>query len=533
MLAATGRFRVCVTAALAVLGAAGSAAQQHAVDPNAPIIRGIQIIRHRIFDSAEATSIVYKGMNALHFTTREYVVREQLLFKEGDRWDTAVVSETARNLRSTGFFRNVTIDSLPTDSGVIARVTTQDAWTLGIVFSIQSAGSQINYAIGFNARNFLGTGTQFQMQYGKNADRDSVLFMLTKDFIFGTKYDFQVNYNALSDGNAGYLNFGLPFRTMQTPVGWNLYSDLYNGRVLQFVGGDTTAVDTLRRAYHVFSLNPAMAVSSGPEHYVRVGVYMQLQSSAYQPYGAPPAQLADSISGAFGPFITASYPNFKHVRYYLAGGRREDLQLGFTVTAGAYIAPAQWGYHKAGIGPWAVLTAGQTLSQVTVQESLTVTSLFNGSGLDSGTAYAGVTAWTQLAPTQLLIGYIGGGMQRNGFPGENWDLGLGYGVRAFPQHAFTGNRMFITAGEYRWFFAPNLARLFAVGIAAFVDHSGAWYDGSPIRTGTDAGIGLRFSSITGNPGYVMRADAAYRWANGVEPAGWVFTFGKGFVWQVF
>jgi hypothetical protein len=54
-----------------------------------------------------------------------------------------------------------------------------------------------------------------------------------------------------------------------------------------------------------------------------------------------------------------------------------------------------------------------------------------------------------------------------------------------------------------------------------------------MRSGTDAGLGLRFSSITGNPGYVMRADAAYRWSDGVQPAGWVFTFGKGFVWQVF
>ena len=533
MLSATRGAVTIACAALASWSAAGANAQQPAAAPSAPIIREIQIVRHRIFDSAEATSIVYRGMNALHFTTREYVVRQNLLFKVGDAWDTATVSETARNLRSTGFFRNVVIDSLPTDSGVIARVTTQDAWTLGIVFSIQSAGSQINYAVGFNARNFLGTGTQFQMQYGKNADRDSLLFMLTKDFVFGTKYDFQVNYDALSDGSAGYLNFGLPFRTLEAPFGWNLYSNLYNGRVLLFVGGDTTAVDTLRRAYHVFQLDPAVALSSSPTHYVRLGLNIQLQSSAYQPYSATPALITDSISGALGPFITASYPRYEHVRYYQAGGRREDLQLGFTVTASAYFAPAQWGYHDFGIGPSVVATAGQRIAQVFVQESLTVTSLFNKAGLDSGTAYAGVTAWSQPSPTQLLIAYVGGGMQRNGFPGENWDLGLGYGVRAFPQHAFTGNRMFITAAEYRWFFAPTLARLFAVGVAGFVDHSGAWYSGSPPRMGTDAGIGLRFSSITGNPGYVMRADAAYRWSDGVQPAGWVFTFGKGFVWQVF
>ena len=532
MLSATRCARVLAWAAMAVLGAAALPAQQTA-DSGGPVIREIRIVRLPIFDSTEATSLVYKAMNAFHVTTRDNVVRQELLFAVGQPWDTAVVGETERNLRATGFFRSVVIDSLPTDSGVIARVTTQDAWTLGIVFSIQSAGSQINYAFGFNTRNFLGTGAQFRMQYGKNADRDSLLFMWTKDFIFGSKYFFQANYDALSDGGAGYLNFGLPFRKFESPVGYNLYGNLYNGRVLLFVGGDTTATDTLRRAFHVFSLNPAIKLSATNEHYVRLGLYMQLQSSAYAPYSVPGAQLKDSVSGTFGPFITASYPKYEHVRYFEAGGRLEDLQLGVTVTAGAYLAPAQWGYQKFGIGPNLVVSAGQSVSRMIVQESLTVTSLFNSSGLDSGTAYGGVTAWTQPGPTQLLIAYAGGGMQKNGFPYENWDLGLGYGVRAFPQHAFTGNRMFITAAEYRWFFWPSAFRLFAVGIAGFVDHSGAWYSGSPVRTGTDAGAGLRFSSITGNPGYVMRADLAYRWANGVEPAGWVFTFGKGFVWQVF
>ena len=41
------------------------------------------------------------------------------------------------------------------------------------------------------------------------------------------------------------------------------------------------------------------------------------------------------------------------------------------------------------------------------------------------------------------------------------------------------------------------------------------------------------TSIAGNPGYVSRADVAYRWGTDALPGGWVFTFGKGFVWQVF
>jgi hypothetical protein len=537
MMGATRTKRGIIVAGLAMAAAFRLAGQGNAstarAAPDPLIIRGIEITTHRIFDSAEATSGVYKAMNSLHSTTRPYVIQQQLLFKVGERWDTALVRETARNLRTLGLFRVVTIDSIATDSGLIARVNTQDAWTFGIVFTIKSSGSQIGYAIGFNDRNVLGSGTQFQMQYGKNPDRDSVMFGLSREFLFGSPYDFAINFNNLSDGQTGWANFGLPFRTLESKWGWTLGSQLYNGRILLFVGGDTTAQDTVRRSFQLLSINPAIALHANSEGYLRLGLYAQIERNDFQQYSLPPSEIPTAITAAFGPFVSFSHPSYTHVRYYQAGGRREDLQLGFTGIFGVGFAPRQWGYSQTGLSPTLLATFYQHAGKVIVEESLTVTSLYSHSGLDSGTVYGSVTAFWQPSETQLLIGYVGGGAQKNGYPGENWDLGFGYAVRAYPQHSFTGNRVYMMDAEYRWFFAPNVFRLIAVGAGAFVDHAGAWYSGSPESSGTDAGIGLRFSSITGNPGYVMRADLAYRWATDVLPAGWVFTFGKGFVWQVF
>ena len=534
MLLATRGCRPLLLAGVIGLSAGRLAAQGGSSSSNsALIIRGIEVVRHRIFDTAQATSAVYRAMNSLHATTRDYVIRQQLLFHVGDRWDPAEVAETARNLRSTGYFRVVTIDSIATDSGLIARVVTQDAWTFGIVFSIKSSGSEIGYAVGFNDRNLLGTGTQIQMQYGKNPDRDSVMFGLARKFALGTPYDLAINYNKLSDGKSGWMDFGLPFRTLESTKGMTLGGNLYNGRVLLFYGGDTAAADSVRRSFQLLSINPAIALVATPHRYLRLGLYAQIERNDFQPIDSSTASMPRTYTGAFGPFLTAGFPEYEHVRYFQAGGRREDIQLGYTATLGLYFAPGQWGYASNGIGPSFLFSAAQRVGRVILQESLTVTSLYGNSGLDSGTVYASLTAWWQPAPTHLLIGYAGGGAQKNGYPGENWDLGLGYAVRAFPQHSFTGDRVFITAGEYRWFFAPNFYRLLALGVAAFVDHAGAWYEGSPMRTGTDAGIGFRFSSIAGNPGYVSRADVAYRWATDALPGGWVFTFGKGFVWQVF
>ncbi len=536
MAATRAHWRLLATM-LASFSAAALAGQGGTPPPGGPpdplVIRGIAIETHRIFDSAEATSAFYRTMNSLHSTTRPYVVEQQLLFKVGQRWDTALVRETARNLRALGLFRVVTIDSIATDSGLIARVSTQDAWTFGIVFTIKASGSQIGYAIGFNDRNVLGSGTQFQMQYGKNPDRDSLMFGASREFFLGTPYDAAINYNRLSDGQTGWATFGLPFRTLESTRGWTLGSQLYNGRILLFYGGDTVAQDTMRRSFQLYSLNPAISLQSSSAGYLRLGLYGQIERNDFQQYSLPASEIPSTITAAFGPYLSFSRPTFEHTRYYQAGGRREDLQLGFTGTFGVGFAPAQWGYGTTGVSPTLFGTYYARLGAAIVEESLSVTSLYSKNGLDSGTVFASVTAFWQPTETQLLIGYIGGGAQKNGYPGENWDLGFGYAVRAFPQHSFTGDRVYMMDAEYRWFFAPNVVRLFAVGMGVFVDHAGAWYAGSPVRSGTDAGCGLRFASITGNPGYVMRADVAYRWANSALPGGWVFTFGKGFVWQLF
>ena len=57
---------------------------------------------------------------------------------------------------------------------------------------------------------------------------------------------------------------------------------------------------------------------------------------------------------------------------------------------------------------------------------------------------------------------------------------------------------------------------------------GPWYSGSPHRTGWDAGIGLRLGASRSTDVPALRFDLAHRFANDVDPAGWVITIGKGF-----
>jgi hypothetical protein len=79
---------------------------------------------------------------------------------------------------------------------------------------------------------------------------------------------------------------------------------------------------------------------------------------------------------------------------------------------------------------------------------------------------------------------------------------------------------------------PNLKDLVGIGVAAFGDYGGAWYAGSPRRSGTDFGVGVRVgSSRFPSANGAARLDLAYRLSNDREPAGWVIALGSGFVFD--
>ena len=117
--------------------------------------------------------------------------------------------------------------------------------------------------------------------------------------------------------------------------------------------------------------------------------------------------------------------------------------------------------------------------------------------------------------------------QRAPAPGAEVDYGLGTGFRAYPAHAFTGDRAMLAGGEYRWTVRDDLLGVVGIGVAAFAAHGGAWFAGAPRRTGTELGAGLRLGSSRTASGEVLRIDAAWRAATDRLAAGWSVVVGQG------
>ena len=154
--------------------------------------------------------------------------------------------------------------------------------------------------------------------------------------------------------------------------------------------------------------------------------------------------------------------------------------------------------------------------------------MYTSAGLDSGSVQLAGTVVFQPGRHHVAVFHLEGGWLKDPVPGEEFDLGLGAGPRAFGSHAFTGDRSFFGTAEYRVTVVDDLWGVVGLGVAGFVDHGGAWYAGSRRRTGWDAGVGLRVGASRSTDTPALRFDLAHRFANDVEKAGWVVTVGKGF-----
>lgn len=503
------------------------------VDPNARVIRGIVIDRGEVFDSLEAKQFWGFGLvNALHARTRLYVVRRELLLDVGQPYDTARANESARNLRALSIFRDVDIDTVATDSGVIVRVRTTDGWTTNVGFGIRTSGTERVVNAFVQEINLLGTRTIATLGYESDPDRSSVVVGFDTPRLIANRVGVGASYSRRSDGHSAGAALGYPFFSLSSRHGASLSWGLFDGRVLHYEEGTRIPVDSARRKFAIVRGDGAIALTASPRGFVRLGLSGQVRRDDFGPEGGT-AEIPKTITVAAGPYLSLRVPHYIQVHNYETMGRVEDIDLGPSVRADVAVAPSAWGYDRDGVGGRLGASAGVRIPTGFAQVSGSLSGLRSSAGTDSSSVDGAFLAVAQPNELHLLVARASAGRLENAPLGTEYDLGLGYGVRAFPSHAFTGDRYYLLNGEYRWLALPRFLGLVGLGVAGFVDHGGAWFDGASRRTGTDAGFGFRIGSIRSAGSIVGRLDFAYRFKSDVEPAGWVVSLGRGFGWQRF
>ncbi|WP_418983294.1 POTRA domain-containing protein [Alistipes sp.] len=329
----------------------------------------IRIEREQVFDPGG--NWLERAGNKLHWLTHERVIRRDLLFKTGDRFDPDQIVRSEQLLRSRSYISDADVTVVP-DSTDTTRVDlvlrTRDSWTISVDAGLRSEGRTM---VGLSDDNIFGTGNRLKVmtnfsrhdfsyggnlfQYeipnlfgsfygvkieaGRSFYEETLALGLKKEFLKPTDYEVGVTYNDLRS-----KHYMVEQDTSEIVKVRNL--DLWAGRSRYIRPLRSSFFITARYNYARFSERPAVWYGYNPALHDRdalltgVGLYREKFLTANMVYGFGTKEYlatgykAELVTGySWGEFSDALYLGMG----YKTGGFRSIGYIMGGFTLGSYI----------------------------------------------------------------------------------------------------------------------------------------------------------------------------------------------------
>ena len=183
--------------------------------------------------------------------------------------------------------------------------------------------------------------------------------------------------------------------------------------------------------------------------YLRLGVMGQMRREDTPPFSSA-EPFPKTVTGAVRSYVLWNRSRFLVAQGMPALPGRRTLIVGTTVRFGLQVAPSAFGYERDGLGPRWRPSGGPNTWWIR-RMSMALRTGYHLCRLDSGNGagrrYRGTHKPAGSASRRIPCGRW---LVEDPGPGEEFDLGLGSGPRAFGSHSFTGDRSFFTTVEYRY-----------------------------------------------------------------------------------
>jgi outer membrane protein insertion porin family len=156
--------------------------------------------------------------------TRDFVIRRELNFAEGDPFNRALVTQGKQNVEALGFFSRVDIGveqgSAPDKVVLNINVTEQSTGDYGITAGYDTTAGILG-EVSVTERNFLGRGQYVKASIGASASGNTVDLSFTEPYFMGLKMSAGIDAyrHAVDETNSnvygtvatgGQLRFGMP-----------------------------------------------------------------------------------------------------------------------------------------------------------------------------------------------------------------------------------------------------------------------------------------------------------------------------------
>lgn len=458
-------------------------------------INEIFIDRKPVFDSTRTDWFFAAGLaNSLHVITRQYIVEDELLFKEDDDLDFESIYETVRNLRSTGLFTDVAfkIDTL-NDNNCDVSITTRDLWSTRASILFGTGGKQTVYGGRLEEVNLAGTGTFLSMEslhLSENQIGWQGALIFRNRRLFRSEYSLDASILAHKYRTEQALTIQKPFRTLATSSSYGAsYYHIWGNDFLYMSEGNYQPMPFLERRARFW-------YSQSWQEESRVFATALLEGEDIN-RGKPEFRRAYDNSGRFLLAFSSLSEKYEQTNK-LNAYQTEDLQIGGWGSAvlGKIFPIGSKGenfYYVAGVGErsyykdnlylFASVSGASAFKRsngyYTYQDFLGLGFYRISPGLVFATRIKQQTVWNWYALRQLIL--------------DN-DKGL----RGYAANHLTGDNRIITNSEIRFF--PDLPFwIFNLSGAVFYDCGSVWNQETKIggtRWHSSAGFGLRVHNGT-------------------------------------
>ena len=493
----------------------------------------IKMVRNDIFDLTRKDTLWFHRLaNEYHVITSEDTLRDDVLFKKGQRLDLALLDETERLLRSRRYLRHAEVKVshyCPENESVIVTVSSWDNWSLLPKISLGHEGGETKTNLGFAEDNLWGTGNQLMVEYFSDSERDGYKTRFLSPNIYGSHWQTALQYADNSDGESYQFRLNKPFYQLKSDwsFGFEVFKDIKD--VSEYQRGDE--YNEYQSKLQYLAIDSGWKLSQQDNRVERLSVGLKLDDRHFTENEnstlPPPADRDLSQLWLGYEWFEADYRKLHN--FYLFN-RVEDINFGWQFSAriatlakslGAYSSGWQWQLNlnknwQMDEHSWLVLHSDLNrlhASQLPEQQ------LFN-----SQLRYI-----RHLSDNQVWLNQLSWSIGKNLFRDERIAIGGDEGMRAFPLYYQTGNKAVIATTEYRYITSWSLYQLFDVALAVFADAGRAWDNpDQPVELDNGRlygyGLGIRLLPSHASRGSVISIDLAKPVTENPELSGWRWRF---------
>ncbi|WP_367770642.1 hypothetical protein AB3G33_14025 [Flavobacterium sp. WC2421] len=424
------------------------------------IIRNITIVTLDPFGYSDSDTTAYprnwseRTGNRLHLKTKELAIKNLLLFKKNSEYNSFIIQESERIIRSQRFVNRVTISEeliSKTSDSVDVYIRVLDSWSTIPKFEVSNS----RISVGLNENNFFGTGQQFDYRFtnrfsdGKNANNLAYTIPNIKNTFIKTKLKYQTD---LENNYTKSIDIERPFYSPLTKWAGGIFleqqfrKDTLQGRDLIYVEQNfkySSHDFWLGKAFNIFKAN---SVNERTTNLILAGGFMNKNYIESPSIDYDPIDFySNEKSLLMG--IGINTRKFIEDKYIFKNGIIEDVPIGriYGITAGYQYKNKSWrpylgaqisfgNYHK-----WGFLSTNLEVGTFFNQSKTEQSAFSFQANYFTHLIELGKWKFRQFIKPQVLIG-----LNRKNSIGDQLSINENYGIQGFNSAVYGTNKMVLT-----------------------------------------------------------------------------------------